>query len=203
MLWPDLISTHYQQLRAGPRAGTLLDGKDYTVTVKNSSACAGILLPVTFFSAKTVGGANQPQPPKLVNFNIELKGFRNDLDGLAWGTSNYQLGIELIDPDGNLLALVDPNGNQVTHFDVDSENSGLIMAADNKPQGIYKLKLKMLNIFPPLTYYPFDQPRFSVLLNGQPIVTNHVITIDLFDPDAPSNEWKVGFQFVDIALDVK
>lgn len=184
-------------------AGTLLDGKDYVLTVKNSSACAGILLPVTFFSAKTVGGSNQPQPPKLVNFNVELKGFRNDPDGAAWGTSNYRLGIELIDPDGNLLALVDPNGNQVNQFDVDSENSGIVLAANDKPQGIYKLRLKMLNIFPPLTYYPFDQPRFSVLLNGQPMITNHVITADFIDPGSPFNEWQNGFQFADIVLDVK
>jgi hypothetical protein len=188
-------------------AGTLVNGKSYVVTVKNSSSCPGIFLPETFFNAVGAGGANQPQPPKLVNFNIELKGFRNDPDGTKFppefGTSNYVLGIELIDPDGNPLALVDPNLNQVTQLDVDSENSGVIMVGNNKPEGKYKLRLKMLNIFDPLLYYPFDQPRFSVFLNGKPIVNPHVITANLFDPDSPFNEWKPNFQFADIILDVK
>lgn len=188
-------------------AGTLVNGKSYTVTVRNSSSCPGIGLPETFFNAVGAGGINQPQPPKLVNFNIELKGFRNDPDGTKfppeYGTSNYVLGIELIDPDGNLLALVDPNGNQVTQLDVDSENSGVIMVGNNKPEGKYKLRLKMVNIFDPLLYYPFNQPRFSVLLNAQTVVNNHIITVDFINPSSPFNEWQAGFQFADIILDVK
>ncbi|MGN7887682.1 M4 family metallopeptidase [Dyadobacter sp. 22481] len=191
-------------------AGTLVNGKSYTVTVKNSASCPGITLPSTFFNAVDAGGSNQPQPPKLVNFNIELKGFRNDPDGTKfppeYGTSNYVLGIELIDPDGKLLPLVDPadpNGNPVTQLDVDSENSGVVMVGSNKPEGKYKLRLKMLNIFDPLLYYPFDQPRFSVLLNGQTVVNNHVITADFINPASPFNEWQNGFQFADILLDIK
>lgn len=184
-------------------AGTLTNGKNYTVTVKNSSSCPALLLPKTFFSAVGSGSVNQPQPPKLVDFTVELKGFRNDQDGLAWETSDYVLGVEFIDPDGNLLALVDPNGSQVTQLLVDSENSGIIMKADDKPEGKYKLRLKMLNIFNPLLYYPFDQPRFSVLVNGQPLVSNHVITADFANPASPFNEWKTGFQFGDIILDIK
>nr|WP_295928683.1 M4 family metallopeptidase [uncultured Dyadobacter sp.] len=188
-------------------AGTLLDGKDYTLTVENSSSCNKILLLTTFFSAKTVGGINQPQPPKLVNFNIDLKAFRNDPDAGSFpptfGTSNYVLGIELLDPNGNVLTLVDPGLIPITQLDVDSENSGVLMAASNKPEGKHKLRLKMLNIFDPLLYYPFDQPRFSVLLNGKPVVTNHVITADFLNPASPFNEWKTGFQFADIILDIK
>lgn len=191
-------------------AGTLVNGKSYTVTVKNSASCPGITLPKTFFNAVGAGGVNQPQPPKLVNFNIELKGFRNDPDGTKfppeYGTSNYVLGIELIDPDGNLLALVDPadpNGNPVTQLDVDSENSGVVMVGTNKPEGKYKFRIKMLNIFDPLLYYPFDQPRFSVSLNGQTVVNNHVITADFINPASPFNEWQNGFQFADIILDIK
>lgn len=183
-------------------AGTLTNGKKYSVSVKNASSCAGIVLPANVFSA-TSSGSNQPQPPKLVNFTIELKGFRNDLDGLAWETSDYVLGIELIDPDGNLLALVDPNGNQVTELLVDSENSGVVMQAFNKPQGEYKLRLKMKNIFNPLLYYPFDQPRFSVFLNGNPEVNPHVITANFADPGSIFHEWRPDFQFADIVLDVK
>ncbi|GGM84108.1 hypothetical protein GCM10010967_14880 [Dyadobacter beijingensis] len=188
-------------------AGTLINGKSYTVTVRNSSSCPALFLPKTFFNAVGSGGANQPQPPKMVNFNINLSAFRNDPDAAsfppAFGTSNYVLGIQMIDPDGNVLALVDPNGNQVTQLDVDSENSGVIMVGDNKPQGKYKLRLTMQNIFDPLLYYPFDQPRFSVSLNGVPVVTNHVITVDFANPASSFNEWQVGFQFADIILDIK
>jgi hypothetical protein len=183
-------------------AGTLTNGKNYSVAVKNSSSCPGIILTENLFSVGA-GGSNQPQPPKLVNFNIELKGFRNDLDGIAWETSDYLLGIELIDPDGNPLALVDPNLNQVTELLVDSENSGVIMVGNNKPEGKYKLRLKMLNIFDPLLYYPFDQPRFSVFLNGKPEINPHIITANFLDPASPSHEWNIGFQFTDIVLDVK
>ncbi|MBE8971455.1 hypothetical protein IQ277_36305, partial [Nostocales cyanobacterium LEGE 12452] len=164
---------------------------------------AGIVLLSNLFSAVGAGGSNQPQPPKLVNFTIELKAFRNNVDAFSWATSDYVLGIELIDPDGNLLALVDPNGNQVTELLVDSENSGVIMQAFNRPQGEYKLRLKMKNIFNPLLYYPFDQPRFSVFLNGKPEVNPHVITANFVDPNSFSHEWKIGFQFVDIILVVK
>lgn len=184
-------------------AGTLTSGKKYAVSVKNSSTCAGIVLLANVFSAVGVGGSNQPQPPKLVNFTIDLQAFRNDQDGLAWETSDYVLGFDLIDPDGNPLAFIDPNGNQITQFDVDSENSGVILSASNKPEGQYKLRLKMLNIFNPLLYYPFDQPRFSVFLNGEPIVNPHVITVDFANPNSPFNEWVVGFQFPDIILKVK
>ncbi|WP_291200330.1 M4 family metallopeptidase [Dyadobacter sp.] len=184
-------------------AGTLTNGKNYTVSVKNSSTCAGIILPANIFSAVGVGGSNQPQPTKLVNFTIDLQGFRNNQNGLAWETSDYILGFEFIDPDGNLLALVDPNGNQITQLLVDSENSGVILSASNKPEGQYKLRLKMLNIFNPLLYYPFDQPRFSVFLNGDPVVNPHVITVNFADPNSLFNEWKVGFQFADIILNVK
>ncbi|MGG7665310.1 M4 family metallopeptidase [Dyadobacter sp. BHUBP1] len=182
-------------------AGTLTNGNKYSVTVKNSSSCAGIFAADNVF--KTVGsGSNQPQPSKLVNFEVELKGFRNDQDGLAWETSDYVLGIEFIDPDGNALALFDPGNNLVTELLVDSENSGVIMQAFNKPQGQYKLRLKMKNIFNPILYYPFDQPRFSVFLNGQPIVNPHVITVDFANPNSTFNEWIVGFQFADIILNV-
>lgn len=184
-------------------AGTLINGKQYSLTVQNSSSCAGIIFQANIFSTVGSGGSNQPQPPKLVNFTIELKGYRNDQDGLAWETSDYLLGIEFIDPDGNLLALVDPNGNQVTQLLVDSENSGVILQGLKKPQGIYKLRLKMKDIFSPLLYYPFDQPWYSVFLNGQPIINPHVITANFVDPGSISHEWKVGFQFGDIILDIK
>ncbi len=183
-------------------AGTLTNGKKFSVSVKNAASCAGILLSENVFSAIN-SGSNQPQPPKLVNFTIELKGFRNDLDGLAWETSDYVLGLEFIDPDGNPLGLVDLNGIQVTELLVDSENSGVIMKGFNRPQGQYKLRLKMKDIFDPLLYYPFDQPRFSVFLNGQPQVNPHVITANFADPNSIFHEWKVGFQFGDIVLDVK
>jgi hypothetical protein len=186
--------------------GTLTNGKSFSVTVKNSSSCIGIDVFDNIVTAVGSGGSNQPQPPKLVNFNIELKGFRNDLDGLAWETSDYVLGIELIDPDGNLIPLADandPNGNQVTQLLVDSENSGVALVGNNKPEGKYKLRLKMKNIFNPLLYYPFDQPSFSVFLNGSPKINPHIITINPLDPDSPSNEWKVNFQFADIILDIK
>lgn len=188
-------------------AATLTNGKNYTVTVRNSSSCPALLLPTTFFSAVGSGSINQPQPPKLVNFTVELKGFRNDPDAFsippAYGTSNYELGIEFFDPNGNLLGLLDPNGMQVTKLLVDSENSGVIMAGNNKPQGKYKLRLKLAKIFPPNTYYPLDQPRFSVLLNGQVVVLNHIITFDIFNPGSSFDEWKEGFQFADIILDIK
>ncbi|WP_353721138.1 M4 family metallopeptidase [Dyadobacter sp. 676] len=189
-------------------AGKLTNGKSYTVTVKNSSSCAGILLPKTFFNAVGSGGSNQPQPPKLVDFQIDLKGFRNDPDGTVFppefGTSNYEIGIELFDPNGTPLGLHDPtNGNAVTYLEVDSQNSGVILVGDQKPQGKYKLRLKMKAIFDPLLYYPFDQPWFSVSLNGQVIVSKHIITVDFVDPASLFNEWQVGFQFADIVLDVK
>lgn len=188
-------------------AGALTNGKNYTVTVKNSSSCATLLLPVTFFSAVGSGGSNQPPQPKLVNFKIDLKGFRNDPDALsippAYGTSNYELGIALIDPDGNTLGLFDPNSMQVTSLLVDSENSGVIIVGNNVPEGKYKLRLKLAKIFPPNTYYPLDQPRFSVFLNDQVVVLNHIITFDIFNPASSFDEWKEGFQFADIILDIK
>jgi len=201
------LATSPQQQRSCWCPPALTNGKNYVVSVKNSSSCLGIDVPKNLFSAVGSGGSNQPQPPQLVNFTIDLKGFRNDPDGTVfppeYGTSNYVLGIELIDPDGNLLALVDPNQNQITQLDVDSENSGVIIAGNNKPQGQYKLRLKMKNIFDPLLYYPFDQPKFSVFLNGQPIVNPHVITVDFANPNSIFNEWVVGFQFADIILNVK
>lgn len=187
-------------------AGTLINGKQYSLTVLNSSSCAGIVFQANIFSTVGSGGSNQPQPPKLVDFTIELKGYRNDQDGLAWETSDYVLGFELLDPDGNVLGLIDPNdpnGNQITQLDVDSENSGVILAGNNKPQGTYKLRLKMNDIFSPLLYYPFDQPRYSVFLNGKPIINPHVITANFADPNSFSHEWKIGFQFGDIILDIK
>lgn len=188
-------------------AGTLPDGKNFTVSVKNSSACANLPFAETFFVTKSSGGSNQPQPPKLVNFNIEIKGFRNDPDGTvfppAWGTSNFRFGLRLIDPVGSDMTLLDANGDPVSHLDVDSENSGVIMLAQNQPEGKYKLKLEIADIFDPFSYYPFDQPRFSVLVNGEPVVTDHVITIDLIDPDSQFNEFKKGFKYADIVLDVK
>ncbi|MBO9613417.1 MAG: M4 family metallopeptidase [Dyadobacter sp.] len=183
-------------------AGTLANGKNYTVTVRNSSSCPALPVPAPFFSAVGSGGSNQPQPPKLVDFTIELKGFRNDLDGLAWETSDYTFAFELIDEGGNILALLDPNMMPVTQLLVDSENSGVIMEAKQKPEGKYKLRLKMFDIVNPLDYYPFDQPRFSVLLNGQPVVSNHVITVDFVNPNSPFHEWKVGFEW-EIILDIK
>lgn len=188
-------------------AGTLTNGKQFAVSVKNSSSCPGILLTQNVFLATGNGGSNQPQPPKLVDFNIEIKGFRNDPDGTvfppAWGTSNFRFGIRLVDPDGNDLALIDPGKNPVTHLDIDSENSGVIIQAQNQPEGKYKLKLEITDIFNPFSYYPFDQPRFSVLLNGKPIITDHVITIDLIDPNSQFNEFKAGFEYPDIELSIK
>lgn len=188
-------------------AGTLANGKNFAVAVKNSSSCPDILLTENVFLATGNGGSNQPQPPKLVNFKIEIKGFRNDPDGTAfppaWGTSNFRFGLRLIDPNGNDLELLDPGKNLVTQLDVDSENSGVIIQAVDKPEGKYKLKLKITDIFDPFSYYPFDQPRFSVLLNDEPIVTDHVITIDLVDPDSPFNEFKVGFEYPEIDLSIK
>ncbi|MBO9596144.1 MAG: hypothetical protein J7599_24900, partial [Niabella sp.] len=188
-------------------AGTLTNGKQFTVSVRNSSSCPDILLTENIFLATGNGGSNQPQPPKLVNFKIEIKGFRNDPDGTvfppAWGTSNFRFGIRLIDPDGNDLALVDANGNPVAQLDIDSENSGVIIQAQNRPEGKYKLKLEITDIFDPFSYYPFDQPRFSVLLNDEPIVTDHVITIDLVNPDSQFNEFKPGFKYPDIDLSIK
>ncbi|SDF72765.1 Thermolysin metallopeptidase, alpha-helical domain [Dyadobacter soli] len=183
-------------------AGTLTNSKKFAVSVKNAASCAGILLTENVFSAIS-SGSNQPQPPKLVNFTVELTGFRKNVDAFSWATSDYVLGIELRDPDDNVLALVDPNGNQVTELLVDSENSGVIMQAFNKQQGQYTLRLKMKNIFNPLLYYPFDQPRFSVFLNGKPEVNPHVITANFLDPTSIFHEWEIGEQFQDIILNVK
>ncbi|SEJ84350.1 Thermolysin metallopeptidase, alpha-helical domain [Dyadobacter sp. SG02] len=184
-------------------AGTLTAGKKFNVTVKNSSSCAGIFAADNVFSTVGSGGSNQPQPPKLVDFTIELKGYRNDQKGLGLETSDFVLGLKLIDPNGNELALVDPNMNQVTELLVDSENSGVIMKAFSQPQGEYKLQLTMKNIFSPLLYFPFDQPRYSVFLNGNPIVNPHVITAHFLDPGSIFHEWKINHQFADIILDIK
>jgi hypothetical protein len=188
-------------------AGTLTNGKNYTLTVKNSSSCPALLLPKTFFSAVGAGGSNQPPQPTFVNFKIELKGFRNDPDAFsippAYGTSNYDLGIELFDPNGISLGLLDPTMMPVNKLAVDSENSGVILVGTNIPQGKYKLRLKLNKIYPPNTYYPLDQPRFSVFLNNQVVVSNHIITFDIFNPGSAFDEWKDGFQFADIILDIK
>ena len=61
----------------------------------------------------------------------------------------------------------------------------------------------MLNIVTPALYFPFDQPKFSIFLDGDVVVSNHVITIDLINPASPFNEWQNGFQFTDIIIDVK
>jgi hypothetical protein len=187
-------------------AGTLANNTFFEWSVKNSASCVGIDPPKAIFST-TAAGNNQPQPPALKNFTVELHAFRNDADANffppAFETSDYVLGVELFDPNGVKVPVVDGNGNPVSQLIVDSENAILAMAATMKPVGKYTLKIKMVNIFNQLEYFPFDQPRFSVFLNGQSVLSDHVITFNPLDPDSPFNEWQNNFQFADIILDVK
>lgn len=184
-------------------AGTLGNGKNYTLIIKNSGSCAGLDPWTVFFS--TIAGANNnpPATPKK-DLSIQLSAFRNELnpaDPFSFENADYILGFELLDPDGNKVQVVDGNGNTVSELLVDSENAVLGMFAKDQPVGKYTLKLKMQAISDPPVYYPFDQPRFSVVLNGQTVINDHIITINPFDPIY--DEWKVNFQFTDITLDHK
>lgn len=186
-------------------AGKLANNKTYALTIRNQGSCPGIE-PLTVLFKTLAGGSNNPPATPVKNFTIGLRGFRNDLDPsdpFSFETSDYILGVELFDPNGIKVPVVDGNGNPVTQLLVDSENAILDIAINMKPIGKYMLRLKVLNIFNPALYYPFDQPRFSVLLNGQTIIGNHVITADFINPASPFNEWQTGFQFADVILDVK
>ncbi|WP_353717620.1 M4 family metallopeptidase [Dyadobacter sp. 676] len=186
-------------------AGKLTGSKTYALTIKNQGACPGIDPPTVLFKT-TAGGSNNPPATPTKNFIIGLHAFRNDVDPsdpFSFETSDYVLAVELFDPNGVKLPVADGNGNPVTQLLVDSENAILDMVLTMKPIGKYTLRLKMLNIFNPALYYPFDQPRFSVLLDGQAVVGNHIITADFINPGSPFNEWQSGFQFADIVVDVK
>jgi hypothetical protein len=186
-------------------AGTLANNSFFNWSVKNSAGCVGIDPPKAIFSTIAAGN-NQPQPPALKNFTVELHAFRNDADlnfiPPAFETSDYVMGVELFDPNGVKVNVVDVNG-PVTQLLVDSENSILAMAATMQPAGKYTLKLKILNIFNQLDYFPFDQPRFSVFLDGQSVLLNHIIKFNPLDPASPFHEWQNNYQFEDIILDVK
>ncbi|MGN7887680.1 hypothetical protein [Dyadobacter sp. 22481] len=184
-------------------AGTLGNGKNYTLIIKNSGSCVGLDPWTVLFS--TIAGANNnpPATPKK-DLSIQLNAFRNELDPadpFSFENADYTLGFEVLDPDGNKVEVVDGNGITVSELLVDSENAVLGMFAKDQPVGKYTLKLKMLAISDPPVYYPFDQPRFSVILNGQTVINEHIITINPFDPIY--DEWKVNFQFTDITLDHK
>lgn len=187
-------------------ANTLSPNKTYSFTVKNQGSCPGLKIHEVVFST-LAGSSNNPPATPVKNFVIELHGFRNDPDPNflppAYGTSNYLFGLKLLGPNGAQVNIKDGNGNPVSQFLVDSENSIIAMAVNQMPVGKYTLKLEMLNIFPPDTYFPFDQPRFSVFLNGQVVLSNHFITIHPLDPTSIFNEWQIGKQFADIVIDVK
>lgn len=184
-------------------AGTLGNGKNYTLIIKNSGSCAGLDPWTVFFS--TIAGANNnpPATPKK-DLSIQLNAFRYELDPsdpFPFENSDYTLGFEVLDPDGNKVEVVDGIGNTVSELLVDSENAVLGMFAKDQPVGKYTLKLKMLSISNALLYNPVYQPSFSVILNGQTVINEHIITIKPFDP--VYDEWKVNFQFTDITLDHK
>jgi hypothetical protein len=183
-------------------AGTLGNGKNYTYTVKNSGSCQGIDPYVVLFST-IAGGNNNPPAAPLKDIDIKVVGYRNDLDPadpFPIETSDYLLGVELRDPDGKIVQIVDANGNPVTEFWVDSENAILGLFKKDMPAGKYTLKVTMLNVVEPLFYNIFDQPHFSVLLNGKTVIDNHIITLNI---DPVSNEWQDNFSFSDIILDHK
>ncbi|MBO9617346.1 MAG: M4 family metallopeptidase [Dyadobacter sp.] len=187
-------------------ANTLSPNKTFSFNVKNQGSCPGLKIYDVVFSTLS-GGNNNPPATPVKNFAIELHGFRNDPDPNfippAYGTSDFEIGLKLLDPNGVKVNTVDGNGNPVSKLLVDSENAIVGIAVNQMPVGKYILRLEMLNIFPPNTYFPFDQPRFSVLLDGKVVLANHIITIDPFNPASPFNEWKTGFQFADIVIEVK
>lgn len=186
-------------------AGTLPSNKTLSLFIKNQGSCPGIDAPTVLFST-TSGVSNNPPAPPTKNFTIGIRGFRNDADinfiPPAFETSDYTLGFELFDPNGVKVNVVDGNG-PVSQLLVDSENAILDIPLTMMPVGKYTLKLKMLNIVTQAEYFPFDQPRFSVLFNGQPVVSNHFITFQPLDPASPFNEWQPNFQFSDIIIEVK
>ncbi|MHA4737797.1 M4 family metallopeptidase [Dyadobacter sp. MSC1_007] len=186
-------------------AGTLGNSKNYSLTIKNSASCPGISAPTVLFST-IAGGNNNPPATPLKDLSIELHAYRNDLDPadpFPFETSDYFLEVELFDPNGDKVQIVDANGNPVSLLQVDSENAVLGMFKKDEPVGKYTLKLKMLDVVGPLLYNLFDPPRFSVILNGQTVINNHIITIDVLNPASPSHEWQDNFQFSDISLDHK
>lgn len=187
-------------------ANTLQPNKTYSFNVQNQGSCPGLKIWTVVFST-LAGGSNNPPATPVKNFAIELRAFRNDPDANfippAFGTSDYFMGFELFDPNGVKIPVFDGNGQPISQLLVDSENAIVGIAVNQMPIGKYTLRLKMLNIVTPVLYFPFDQPRFSVFLDGNVVVSNHVITIDLVNPASPFNEWQIGFQFADILIDVK
>ncbi len=184
-------------------AGTLGNGKNYTLIIKNSGSCPG-LDPWTVLFSTIAGANNNPPATPTKDLSIQLSAFRSDLDlsdPFPFENADYILGFELVDPNGNKIQVTDANGDQVSQLLVDSENVILGIFAKDQPVGKYALKLKMLTISDPPVYNLIDQPRFSVTLNGQTVINNHIITINPFD--AFYDEWKVNFQFTDITLDHK
>ena len=184
-------------------AGTLGNGKNYTLTIKNSGSCVG-LNPWTVLFSTIAGGNNNPPATPLKDLSIQLSAFRHELDPadpFSFENADYTLEFEVLDPDGNKVEVVDGIGNAVSELLVDSENAVLGMFAKDQPVGKYTLKMKILTISDPPVYYPFDQPRFSVSVNGQTVINDHIITINPFDP--VYDEWKPDFQFTDITLDHK
>ena len=187
-------------------ANTLQPNKTYSFNIQNQGSCPGLKIWTVVFST-LAGGSNNPPATPVKNFAIELRAFRNDPDANfvppAFGTSDYFMGLELFDPNGVKVPIFDGNGQPVSQLLVDSENSIVGIAVNQMPVGKYTLRLKMINIVTPALYFPFDQPRFSVFLDGNVVISNHVITIDLVNPSSPFNEWQTGFQFADIVIDVK
>lgn len=183
-------------------AGKLAPNKVYLMKIKNSGSCPGIDAFSTFVHT-TAGGNNVPPSPPKKNLEIKLTAYRNDLDPndpFPFETSDFVLGFELFDPNGVKMNVVDAALNPVSQLLVDSENVVLGLSAGQQPVGKYTLKLKMADIFNPFYYNAFDQPRFSVQLNGQPVIVNHVI---ILNPDPAVNEWQDDFQFSSIMLDLK
>lgn len=186
-------------------AGTLGNGKNYTYVVKNSGSCPGINAFSVLFST-IAGGNNNPPATPLKDLDIQVIGYRNDLDfsdPFPIETSDYQLGVVVKDPDGKIVQIVDGNGNPLTEFWVDSESSVLGLFKTGMEVGKYTLELTMLNIPQPLAYNPWDQPYFSVILNGKTVINQHFITVNPLDPASPSHEWQPNFQFSPIILDHK
>lgn len=184
-------------------AGTLGNGKNYTLIIKNSGSCPGPD-PWTVLFSTIAGANNNPPATPTKDLSIQLSAFRNELDPsdpFSFENADYILGFEVLDPDGNKIQVVDGNGIAISELLVDSENAVLGMFAKDQPVGKYTLKLKIRAISDPPVYYPLDQPRFSVTLNGQTVINNHIITINPFDPTY--DEWKVNYQFTDITLDHK
>ena len=186
-------------------AGTLGNGKNYTYVVKNSASCPDINAPSVLFST-IAGGNNNPPATPLKDLHIQVIGYRNDLDfsdPFPIETSDYQLGVVVKGPDGKTVQIVDANGNPLTDFWVDSENAVLGLFKTGMEVGKYTLELTMLNIPQPLAYNPWDQPHFSVVLNGKTVIDKHIITFNPLDPASPSHEWQLNFPFSPIILDHK